>query len=137
MLFIDTNVFLEWLLGRKESKECEKIFRQIEEEKIEAVCSVFSVYSICIYLSDAGKTGAAKKLLMFMLSLENLHIRGTSLEDNLKVLDLAGQKKLDFDDALQYYTAKETGCESIVTLDSDFRKAGIKTLTPSEVAFPN
>jgi predicted nucleic acid-binding protein len=37
----------------------------------------------------------------------------------LKILEIVEQKKLDFDDANQYYVAKKFGAE-IITFDKDF-----------------
>ncbi len=133
MYFVDTNVFLEWFLGRKNSKECELFFEKIISGKIIAVCSRFSIYSILIHITKRKNFTQAKKFLEFINSNENLIVVNTGVSDDLRILGLVEKTGLDFDDALQYYAATESNCDAIITFDADFKnKAKILTLTPSQ-----
>lgn len=132
MFFIDTNIFIEYLLDRKFSAECKKILESVEKKQIDAVCSFFSINSICIAAVAFGKQEETIKMLDFLLNLENLFIAETTIPDNQKILEITKQTSLDFDDALQYFIAKETECNAIITLDADFKKTKMKVLHPKE-----
>lgn len=131
MYLLDTNIFLEWLLGRKYSKDCEQLLNSVLEGKLIVVCSRFSIYSICIQLAQAKKPGLVS-FLEFILHSENFQVISTGLEDDIEILNVMDETKLDFDDALQYYTATQFGCEAIVTFDKDFKKTNLKSLTPKQ-----
>lgn len=133
MYFIDTNIFLEWLLGRKHAHECEKLLELIQEKMLSGVCSHFSIHSICLYMINEGKEEAAEKFIEFILSTENLQVINATVADDFKIFKLMKTLPLDFDDALQYYTAMETNCLGIITFDSDFKKTKIKTFTPKDI----
>ncbi len=134
MYFVDTNVFLEWFLDRKNAKDCELFFAKIVSGKIIAVCSRFSIYSILIHITNRKNFEQAKKFLEFINSNENILVVSTGVSDDLKILELVEKYGLDFDDALQYYVATESNCEAIITFDADFKnKAKILTLTPAQV----
>lgn len=133
MYFIDTNIFLEWLLGRKNAAECEKLFEAVETGEIEAACSHFSIHSICIYLAGNNKIKEAEKFLKFILAAEKMQVINTTISDDLKAIKSMEKTGLDFDDTIQYYIATETNCESIITFDKDFKRAGIGTFTPKEI----
>ena len=88
MFFIDTNIYLEWLLGRSKSKDCEKLLKLIEDNEFTAVSSRFSFYSIAIYLTRNKKNEELKKFLEYIFSLEKLLIVNTSVEDDLEIIKL-------------------------------------------------
>jgi len=46
---------------------------------------------------------------------------------------LMNEKKLDFDDCLQYYVAKKLGAEAIVSFDKHFNGLDIPRKEPEEV----
>ncbi len=83
------------------------------------------------------KGGACRKkireFLEYIVSLENLSVVSTSIEDELEILSVMKETGLDFDDSMQYYVSAQKGCKGIVTFDRDFEKAGIATLRPEEV----
>ncbi len=132
MYLIDTNIIMEVLLGRKNMEECKKLFDAVQGKKIEAVCSHFSVHSICVFAAEKGSPEKCVELLRYLLALENLVVMNTTMEDDIKILALAYETDLDFDDALQLYIAKETGCDAIITFDRDFKGKSIRALTPKE-----
>ena len=134
LYFVDTNVFLEWVLGRAHAKECEQLMRAVQEKKLNAVCSLFSVYSACILLTSKGKEEVAGKFMDYVSGLENLVVIPTTPLENAKIIGQMKEHKLDFDDALQLYIYKKHGCEAIITLDKDFGKTDAKTATPGQIA---
>ncbi len=133
MYLIDSNIFLELILGRKHALDCQKLFEKIEEKKLVAVCSHFSVFSICIYLTKNHKVGAAKKFLEYVFSLDGLKVVNTTVQDDLKIIELMEKTGLDFDDCLQYYVALETNCLGIISFDKDFKKTKLNAFFPAQV----
>ncbi|MDO8634274.1 MAG: PIN domain-containing protein [archaeon] len=131
MYFIDTNIFFEWLLGREKAKECEQLLEALEKSKMPAFCSHFSVHSVCIYFSK-NKMPVAKKFVKYVKAFQALQTINTSLEDDFEILEAMTKFGLDFDDALQYYMAKQIGCTEIITFDKDFKKTDLKPITPSQ-----
>ncbi|HZX34316.1 MAG TPA: type II toxin-antitoxin system VapC family toxin, partial [archaeon] len=111
MYLIDTNVFLELLLGRKKAEECEKLFNALEEKRMSAIATHYSIYSICLYCARNNMAGAAKTFLKYLAGLENLEVINTTVEDDIKIIGTMAETGLDFDDSLQHYTAKETDCK--------------------------
>lgn len=105
MYLIDTNIFFELIFDRKHADGCEKLFMQIQDKKIKAICSHFSIHSICVYLLNGKKFGQAKQFLKQIYSLENM----------------------------QYYIASQLGCEAIVTFDKGFKKTKMKIFEPKDI----
>ena len=132
MYFLDTNIFLEYILEGEYFAECGKILQAVEKKEINAVCSYFSINSICVFGAGHGKQKEIQKLLEYIASLENLFIANTTVPDNQKILGITLEAGLDFDDALQYYIAKQAQCKAIITLDQDFKKTKINSLHPKE-----
>lgn len=134
LYFIDTNVFLEWLLGRAYAKECEQVMAAVQNKKLNAACSLFSVYSVCIFLTSGGKEEIASKFMDYISGLENFAVISTTTQENARIIWEMKENALDFDDALQFYIYKRHGCEAIITLDKDFGKTDAKTATPNKIA---
>src|SRR3989338_1583513 len=111
MYLLDTNIFLELILNRKNQADCEKLFEAIQDKTIKAICTRFSIYSVCILLSKDKKTLLAAKFFEYLASLENLVVVNTTMQDEIKILKLVEETKLDFDDCLQYFIALDTNCE--------------------------
>lgn len=132
MYLLDTNIFLELLLNREKAGECEKLLLKLQDGSIKAVCSRFAIHSICVYAVNNGLRKECGEFLRKIFSMDNLILVDTSNEDCLKIIRSADEKKLDFDDALQYHLAKETDCEAIITFDSDFMGKGIRSIEPKE-----
>ena len=132
MYFIDTNVFLEYFLDRQYAEQCEKIFNAIKAKKISAVCSYFSMQSICICAVGMKKQRQFQRFLDYISGLDNLSVIYTNVSDSKQILKTTEETSLDYDDALQYYIAEKAGCEAIITLDQDFKKTKINSLHPKE-----
>lgn len=129
MLLIDTNIFLELLLGQERADECEKFLERISEGELEAVATKFSVHAIEAILNDS------KLILAFLRNLRNsigLDIYETSMDDEIAASMLMKELKLDFDGSLQYYVAKKLGVKAIISYDKHFDKTDIQRKEPSD-----
>lgn len=76
LILLDTNIFLELLLGQKRAAECENLLELIAKGQTEATVTHFSVHAIEAALGDASS------LETFLRNLE--HSLGLSIyETNL------------------------------------------------------
>ena len=130
MILLDTNVFLELMLGRTKSGDCERLLIAVSEGKTEAVVTRFSVHAIESVLADPRLT------LAFLRNIEGsigLATYDTNTADEMAVSMLMEEMKLDFDDTLQYYVAKKLGVDSIVSFDRHFTDLDIPRVEPADV----
>ena len=128
MLLIDTNVFLELMLGRERADECERFLDKVSSGELEAAVSKFTVHAVEALLNDPNL------ILAFLRNVQNslgLSVYETSLDDEIATSMLMDKLKLDFDDALQYYIAKKLRVEAIVSYDKHFDRVDIQRKEPS------
>jgi predicted nucleic acid-binding protein len=126
MYLIDTNVFLEILLGQ-EKKEVAKRFLNSHPGKL--VMSDFTLHSIGVVLFRLGR---AEVFLDFLQdTLPNVEIVTLSDSEYQTVVEFHQKYGLDFDDAYQCAVAVSKDL-TIVTMDKDFRKApySLKVIFP-------
>ena len=114
MYLIDTNVFLEVLLGRKNKGECISLLRMIESGEIKAFATSFTIHSIEVIMDHFKKQKELKIFLETIQSFRGLNIYYTSIEDEMLVVDEM-ETGLDFDDALQLYVTKKLNPEGIAS----------------------
>jgi|SRR3989339_546224 len=129
MYLIDTNIFLEVLLSRKNKDKCSSFLKEVQEGNIKAIMTDFSLHSLLVLMESFGKLKELKEFLIIISQFKGLMIYNTTIEDELKIIDISINSKLDFDDAVQYYTAKENSA-SIVSYDKDFDKLDVKRIEP-------
>ncbi|MEM2437463.1 MAG: PIN domain-containing protein [Thermoproteota archaeon] len=130
MFLIDTNIFLELFLNREKADECERFLEEISNGDLEAVVTRFSIHAIEAILNNP------KLILIFLRNIENslgLTVYDTTMDEEMAVSMIMEEKKLDFDDALQYYVAKKLGIEAIVSFDKHFEKLDIPRKEPREI----
>ena len=128
MLLIDTNIFIELMLGQEKADECEKFLNKVSKGELEGVITKFTVHAVEALLNHPDL------ILTFLRNVQNslgLIVYETSLEDEMAVSMLMDKVKLDFDDALQYYVAKKLGVEAIVSYDKHFDVTDIPRKEPS------
>jgi predicted nucleic acid-binding protein len=114
---IDTNVFLEILLGQPNKERCKQV---LQDNSGAGSISDFSLHSIGVIAFRGRREAAYSAFLRDMLpGLAVLHLdkRGYAA-----VLDAHQRLGLDFDDAGQFALA-EIHDLTLVTQDGDFRRA--------------
>ncbi|MEM2882009.1 MAG: PIN domain-containing protein [Candidatus Bathyarchaeia archaeon] len=129
MLLVDANIFLELFLGQERAEECEKFLQKISAGELEAIVSKFAIHAIEAVLNDS------ELILAFLRNVQGsvgLNVYETSIEEEMAASILMEKIKLDFDDAIQYYLAKNLGVEAIVSYDGHFDAVDIKRKEPSE-----
>lgn len=133
MYLIDTNIFLEILLEREKWRDCIAVLKKIIDGYIVGFSSSFAIHSIELLLLSEGKTTELKKFLKEIASIENLFIYHTIIADEIRIIDLMKQTGLGFDDAIQYFVAKQFNCKAIISFDKHFDGLEIARKEPKEV----
>jgi len=127
---IDTNIFLEYLLGQEKAEACFNAVEKIIESGEEAFLSSFSLHSIEVILA---RKNLVKELKAFLNTLEGLlfiRVYYTTVNEEKEVLEVMSKTGLDFDDSVQYYLARQLNAD-LLTLDRHFDKVkAIKVIRP-------
>jgi len=131
MFLVDTNVWLESLLGQERSAEADRFLTDAGAEAL--AITDFSLHSIAIILLrleradtlDQFLTDIASEPAVAVLSVETLELR--------RAAHLHARFGLDFDDAYQYLATQIYGC-TLVTYDADFDRTDLPRTTPADIA---
>ncbi|MEX2681364.1 MAG: type II toxin-antitoxin system VapC family toxin [Candidatus Sigynarchaeota archaeon] len=116
MFLLDTNVFLEILLGQTKAASCKKF---IIDNEGDLIISDYTIHSIGIILFKSARQADFKTFLDDVRPAFTIAtVPATHLEE---VIDASKIYGLDFDDAYQVVVAKASGA-SIVTMDQHFSK---------------
>ena len=129
-MLLDTNIFLELMLGQKRAPECERLLEAVSKGEREATVTHFSIHAMEAIL------GSGKGLTSLLRNLETsqgLYVYETSVSEEAAVGLITLERKLDFDDALQYYVARKIGAESIVSFDRHLDGLDVPRLEPRMV----
>lgn len=129
-LFLDTNIVIDFLTNRKPfSSEAAKLFDFSEKGEIKLYLSAVSYNNIYYVVK---KLSSHKETIKILNSLEEM----TEIIDTTSstIKSALNSEFNDFEDALQYYTAKlNPNINGIVTRNgSDFKHSSIAILTPDE-----
>lgn len=132
MYLFDTNVFLEILLGQANAVSAHKALSLMTNHD-EGWITAFSLHSIEAILSNRKEYNVLGTFLEFVFDHPYLESHATTLQDERTISILAPKLKLDFDDALQCFVAKEMGL-TLVTFDTHFRRvADLEIIFASEL----
>ncbi len=127
---IDTNVILDFFAARYPfDKEAVEIFKLIYTKKIYSYVSTLSYANSFYYLKKIiGKTDSVGALKNLKKYVNTINLDENILEDALH------SDFTDFEDALQYYSAKSIAeIECIITRNiKDFTKSKIPVYTPTQ-----
>lgn len=109
-LFIDTNVLLDLLMERDGYQEAAIIMDMSGSTEFRLSVSVLSMSNIAYVLRKVLNSDELYVALNKLSSF--LHIVSVSSEDYFAAVKLRAR---DFEDALQYFCAKSSGCDCIIT----------------------
>jgi predicted nucleic acid-binding protein len=128
-ILVDTNILLDVLARRTPFfEDSAKVWSLIHEGAIEgflAAISVNNLYYIIRKLRDKRTAESFVDDLLRDFEIVNL------TKDVLKQARTLPGK--DFEDAIQYFSAIQEGCEILITRNKkDFPSAGLQLLTPAE-----
>lgn len=127
-VFVDNDVILDVLLKRTDFEYSQKLLSLIESHKINAYTSpIIFTNSFYIISKLKGRKTA-------WIALKKLRLLFEVSKVTEKVIDLAlASDFMDFEDAVQYYTALEQKSDCLITRNKkDFSNAQIPVFTPEE-----
>ena len=127
--FIDTNVVVDFL-GKREPffNDAAILFELGKLGKIDLVVSSLTIVN-CAYILKKQFS----KALMLDKSEDFCRMLNISPIDKSVILNAISQKPIDFEDAVQYFSAKSFNMDIIITRDEKgFSAVEIPTMTPAE-----
>jgi len=126
---VDTNIWLERLLDKEKSIEVQNFLDIASTQTI--FVTDFTLHSIGIIMARLNKEKAFQKFIMDLFFNGNVIQLGLNPYELPEVVMNTKRLNLDFDDSYQYAVSNKYSLK-IVSLDSDFKKAGIEVLSPVE-----
>ena len=116
MYLVDTNIFLEILLGQDKKEMCKRF---LDENIGDLNTTDFSLHSIGVILFRYSKEDIFYKFVEDVIP--DTKILSLPMELYRDVVTVRKNLNLDFDDTYQYSVAKHYGLK-VVTMDKDFEK---------------
>ena len=116
-LLLDTNIFLEVILGQERADEARTLLSKVEEH--EFFVSDYSLHSVGLLLFRRGKHEVFRRFLKDMILDPGVVVITLSAQEMERLIDVAQRFNLDFDDAYQYAIAERHNL-TLVSFDSDF-----------------
>ncbi len=126
-VYIDTNVFLDSYLKRDNSF-AQRVFLFLEDRDIEICLNDISIINIAYILKKPFSQDEIKNKIDFITKYY------TIVCANSNIISKANNSSFkDFEDAVQYFCAKEIEADLIVSNNKkDFKMSNISVLTPQE-----
>ena len=127
-VFVDTNLFIDILLGREPFLEASAtIYRLCENDLVEgmiAPITVNNVYYICRKARNIDEIKAFLADLSMVFDIAVMDERSIAKANRIPIKD--------YEDALQYAMALQNGCRYLITRNTkDFKKLSkIEVVTP-------
>lgn len=130
-MLIDTNIFLEWLLGQQRADERVALLDKVRAGEIQAFVTDFALHSIAVILERAGKRDELASLMSSLASFEGMSVLCASLEEYPAIARQALDTGLDFDDAYHAYFAQKQDIP-LISFDRHFDGL-LERKTPNDV----
>ncbi len=127
MYLIDTNVFVEALLGQQNESEVRSFFQRTSLREL--FITDLALHSIGIILSRL------KRFALYNIFVDDMIINGMIVlsltpEEHKVIESIILRFNLDFDDAYHYAVSKKH-CMQLVSYDADFDRTDIQRKEPS------
>jgi len=129
-IFLDANILVAVLNKEYPLFSCASRILSLNKNKNFQLFTSPICLAIAFYFAEkkSGATLAGKKIALLV---SNIHISPTNKEAVLKTI--SNRKVIDFEDRLEYYSALESGCQTIITEDKgDFYFSEIEVLSCQE-----
>jgi predicted nucleic acid-binding protein len=130
LYLVDTNIWLERLLGQDKSEIVGKFLDYVSTDQL--FITDFALHSIGVIL------GRIKRRDVFLRFIDDLFINGSvsvvrlEVEDMQKVVSVMEEFNLDFDDAYQYIAAQKYDFP-IISFDKDFDRTQLGKKIPQDI----
>ena len=129
-LLIDTNIFLEVILGQEKAEEAKELLANAGDNNL--FFSDYSVHSIGLLLFRRKQHDIFQEFLLDLTAKAGMRELSVRADDLRSVIKVAQKFGLDFDDAYQYAIAEKRGL-TLVSFDKDFDHTDRGKKTPSEI----
>jgi len=133
MYLVDTNIFLEILLGQTKKEECERFLELLRKGKKSGIVTDFTIHSIMVTMYNFGNLNGLRIFLSSLAAYKGLRIYHTTMSDEVNATEFAVQNRLDIDDAIQYASALGLKAEAIVSFDKHFNNLKIARKEPTQI----
>lgn len=130
MYLIDTNIWLERLLGQEKSDEVGIFLDRMPSNQL--FITDFSFHSIGVVMGRLNRMNAFLNFINDIFIYGAVSIIRLDPEDMLRLAQVMELFKLDFDDAYQY-TVAEKCVLTLVSFDGDFDNTELGRRKPHEV----
>ena len=123
IIFIDANIFLEFMLGDKNAAICENLLKRIKNKDFIAKTSDFIIYACLLQIRrKLNSNRTMHDFILLINELSNLEIIRPSLNEMYGAITISEKYKLDFDDSLVVSCMVNNEIKSLISLDKDFDK---------------
>ncbi len=127
MFLLDTNIWLEVMLGQERADEAGRFMKSRPVEQLHI--TDFSLHSIGVILTRLKRLATLRD---FIADINTIQVLRLPL-DQLRLLPaISNRFRLDFDDAYQYAAARSLGLQ-FLSFDSDFDRTDLVRKTPREL----
>ena len=130
MYLLDTNIWLERLLGRAKSDDVGRFLSAVSSDQL--FISDFAFHSICVILTRLKQTNVLLDFVEDVFINGDVAIVSIKAAETRELTDAIDQYGLDFDDAYQYLVAEHNSFV-MVSFDSDLDKTPIGRKTPEDI----
>ncbi|MDQ1355263.1 MAG: uncharacterized protein QG657_5573 [Acidobacteriota bacterium] len=130
MYLVDTNIWLERLLGQDKSEVVGKFLDYVPTADL--AISDFALHSIGVILSRLNRRDAFLEFIKDLFINGSVSIVRLEAEDMPDVVSVIEKFKIDFDDAYQYSAAQKYNF-TVVSFDKDFDKTPLGRKTPKDI----
>ena len=130
MYLVDTNIWLERLLGQEKSEEVGQFLDQTPTNQL--FITDFAFHSIGVILTRLKRKAVLLDFVQDVFVEGAVTLVSLKPDDTQNLVDAADKYNLDFDDAYQYVAAEKNGLV-LVSFDSDLDKTPNGRKSPSEI----
>lgn len=130
MFLLDTNIWLERLLGQGNAEVVAELLDQLSPS--EMCMTDFTLHSIGVICNRLKQEDVFVQFVDDILISSGICLVSISADKMTRVVEIIDRFGLDFDDAYQYVAAELEKAE-IVSFDKDFDKTEQGRLTPIQV----
>ena len=139
--FLDVNILIDLLVNSnyknvRNNDDVPNLTKSKIKEILsdrDKICVISSNSLVTAFFALTNKNRSlmahtAELLLKIYSAEDSFVVACESLDAQIKALEFAKENNADFEDALQYFCAKENGCITVITNDKDFPKLEIPLL---------
>lgn len=130
MYLVDTNIWLERLLGQAKSDEVGRFLDHVPSDQL--FITDFAFHSICVILTRLKRNPVLLDFVRDVFLDGAVNLVSVKPEETQSLIDAMNKYGLDFDDAYQCVAAEQRSL-LIISFDVDLGRAAAGKKTPKEV----